>query len=71
MNPTPIEIGQRIKAERERLCLTQDEMAYRLGVSRGSYRQVEEHGNPRLANLLALAEILDLRRVVPELFEVK
>lgn len=39
--PDTAELGRRVRAERERLGITQGEAARRLGVSRGSYRQIE------------------------------
>lgn len=67
--PDPTTIGQRIKAERERLGLTQEQVAGQLQVTRGSYCQWEERCNARLDGLFLLAKIYDLRRIVPELFD--
>ena len=62
--------GQRIRAERLRLGLTQEACAAALGVSRGTYVQLEQGTNPKLGTLVALNDRLrmDLRRIVPELF---
>lgn len=67
----PCVIAARLRSERIRLRLTQEGVASLLGVSRGTYRQLERRANPQLATLLALADVgFDLRRVVPELFVV-
>jgi len=51
--------GQRIKALRRELYMTQDEMANKLDVSRQAIHSYEnEKGNPEIPTLLKLAEIL-------------
>jgi transcriptional regulator with XRE-family HTH domain len=67
--PPPAEVAARIKAERVRLGLSQEECARRLGVTRTSYRQLEETANPQLSRVIALVELLgmDGRTLAPEL----
>ena len=68
--PGPGVIAARIKAERERIGLTQEAAARLLGVTRGSYQQYEQVTSPRLHTLVALKRNgFDLRRIAPELFE--
>lgn len=65
----PVVTARLIRAERIRLGLTQDQAAARLGVSRGTYRQLEERANPQLETLRALQSAgYDIRRIAPWLF---
>lgn len=68
--PRPSEVAARIRAERERLGISQYEAARLLGVARGTYCQLETTANPQLSTLIALAEALgaDLHAIAPELF---
>ena len=52
---TPATIGQRIRGERLRLGLTQQQLADRIGIARGSYRQIEAGTDLHLSTLFALA----------------
>jgi transcriptional regulator with XRE-family HTH domain len=67
--PPAVDVAARIKAERQRLGLSQDECARRLGITRSSYRQLEETANPQLSRVIALVELLgmDGRVLAPEL----
>ena len=66
----PAFVAQRIRAERLRLGLTAEQAAARLSVTRSSYIQLEERGNPTLTRLVELVRKvgMDLRALVPELF---
>lgn len=68
--PSTAEFGRRVRAERERIGLTQEEAARRLGISRGSYRQIETVTVMQGGVLLALVEDLGMRAeaIIPELF---
>lgn len=69
--PRPGEVGPRIRAERLRLGMTQEQAAERLGVKRGSYNQLEDaKANPKLSTLIALVRVvgMDPRAIAPELF---
>jgi len=61
----------RIKAERQRLGLTQSAVAERLGVARGTYAQAEhDTADPRYSTLVALVGLgMDPRALAPELFD--
>jgi transcriptional regulator with XRE-family HTH domain len=63
-------VGARVAAERQRLGLSQQAVADRLGVVRNTYRQIERVTDPKLSTLLALAEAagMDLRTIAPELY---
>ena len=68
----PINLGPRIKAARIALGLTEEELARRLGVARGTVRNFEGQGkrlgNPTYRVLLALKRAgLDMDAIVPEL----
>lgn len=67
--PEPREMASRIRAERMRLAITQEEAAARLGVSRERYRDLEDEANPQYATLCALVVVLrmDPRVLAPEL----
>jgi transcriptional regulator with XRE-family HTH domain len=56
---TAPDFPERVRRERARLGLTQAEAAARLGMVRGSYRQLEEHPprDPRMSTLLRLVKI--------------
>ena len=73
MPTTELTIGQRIRAERLRLGLTQEACAQALGIRRGSYVQLESATNPKLGTLVPLGDKLgmDLRNIVPELFKAR
>jgi transcriptional regulator with XRE-family HTH domain len=60
-----------VKAERLRLGWTQEDAAVALGMSRSTYRQLEEGRNdPRLSTLIRLVRLgYRLRAIVPELAE--
>jgi transcriptional regulator with XRE-family HTH domain len=59
----------RLRAERSRLGLTQEQAAELLGVGRGSYRQLEEdRRDPRLSTLVRLVEAgYRIAAIAPEL----
>jgi transcriptional regulator with XRE-family HTH domain len=63
-------VAGRIRAERQRLGLSQPEVAERLGVSRASYKNIECVANPQLSTLVALVKVvgMDLSAIAPELF---
>lgn len=67
--PSTAELGRRVRSERERLGLTQEEAARRLGLSRGSYRQIETVTVLQYGVLVALVRDLgmDARALAPEL----
>jgi transcriptional regulator with XRE-family HTH domain len=67
--PSTAELGRRIRAERERLGMTQVEAARRLRISRGSYRQIETVTVLQYGVLLALVLDLgmDAKVLAPEL----
>ena len=66
--PGPGVIAARIKAERERIGLTQRAAAALLGITQSSYKQYECVTNPRLMTLIALGRIgFNLHHVAPEL----
>lgn len=69
--PSTAELGRRVRAERLRLGLTQEECAHRLSISRGSYRQIERVTVLQYGVLVALVRDLDFdpRTLAPELFE--
>ena len=68
--PPPSEVAARIKAERGRLGLTQDQVAAALGVGRHSYRQLEVTANPQLSRLIELVGLgMELRNIAPELLD--
>ncbi len=65
---SPTATAARIRAERERLGLSQSEAARRAGMSRRAYRLLETTANPTLATLEALAAIgMDARAIAPGL----
>ena len=68
--PKPSEIARRIRAERERLGISQLDAARRLKVQRNSYRQLEVTANPTLGTMIGLVTELgfDPRSIAPELF---
>lgn len=68
--PSTAELGARVRAERERLGLTQVEAARRLHVSRGSYRQIEDATVLQYGVLVALVRDLGMEAnaLAPELF---
>ena len=67
--PRPTLVAARIRAERERLGLSQAEAARRLDVRRTTYKNLESVANPQLSTLLSLVELgMDLRAIAPELF---
>jgi transcriptional regulator with XRE-family HTH domain len=59
----------RLRAERSRLGLTQEQAAELLGVGRGSYRQLEEdRRDPRLSTLVRLVGAgYRIKAIAPEL----
>jgi transcriptional regulator with XRE-family HTH domain len=61
-------LADRIRAERERLGLSQEEAAHKLSVSRFTYQQLETAANPPASTLLALVRVLgmDLAALLPE-----
>lgn len=64
-------IALRIRAERRRLNLTQRQAADRIGISRSTYRQLEDGTDPQLSTLIALADAgFKLRAVAEELFRM-
>lgn len=68
--PRPSEVGARIRAERERIGLTQEAVATRLGILRNTYKNLESTANPQASTLIGLKAVgFDLRRVYPELFD--
>lgn len=69
--PSTADLGRRVKSERLRLGLTQDECARRIHISRGAYRQIETVTVMQYGVLVALVRDLgfDLRELAPELFE--
>jgi transcriptional regulator with XRE-family HTH domain len=69
--PSTAELGRRIKAERERLGLSQSEAARRLKISRGSYRQIEDVTVLQYGVLVALVRDLgmDPKALARELFK--
>jgi transcriptional regulator with XRE-family HTH domain len=68
--PSAAVLAHRIRAERLRLGLTQEQMAAKLGVKRVSYKPLESSANPGLATVIALVLEggMDARQLVPELF---
>lgn len=68
--PSTVELGRRVRAERERLGLSQSEAARRLGLSRGSYRQIEAVTVLQYGVMVALVRDLGMDRaaLAPELF---
>jgi|GEM_PF-4515027 len=67
--PTPADLAQRIRGERIRLGLTQEAAAAQLGVSRSTYRQLEQAANPQVSTLLMLVRVLGMSpaSLLPEL----
>lgn len=56
-----IYLGKKLKMARLRAGLTQEELAEKIGVSRGSIARYElGEMEPKLENLIALSEILDI-----------
>jgi DNA-binding XRE family transcriptional regulator len=68
--PSPAEVAGRIRAERERLGITQSDAARMLGIARGTYRQLEVEANPQLGTLFELVTRvgMDFKNIAPELF---
>jgi transcriptional regulator with XRE-family HTH domain len=71
--PLPRMVAARIRAERERLGLSQEEAARRLGMSRSNYKQYEARANPQLGTLIGLTRVLGMRlkAIAPELFPTR
>lgn len=69
--PSPVELADRIRRERERLGLTKSAVARMLDVTPHSYRQLEDGARPRLPTLFALINLVGMRprALLPELFE--
>jgi transcriptional regulator with XRE-family HTH domain len=69
--PSPLDLADRIRRERERLGLTKSEVARKLEVRPHSYRQLEEAASPQLSTVYALIEVVGMRprALLPELFE--
>jgi transcriptional regulator with XRE-family HTH domain len=69
--PSTAALAARVRAERERLGLSQTEAAHRLHVSRQSYAQIESVTVMQYGVLLALIRDLgmDPKTLAPELFE--
>jgi transcriptional regulator with XRE-family HTH domain len=67
--PPPSELGRRIRAERERLGLTQDDVARILRIGKSSYRHLEGTANPATFRLLELVQVvgMDLDALLPEI----
>jgi transcriptional regulator with XRE-family HTH domain len=65
-------LGARVRAERQRLGLTQAQAAQRLQVSRTSYAQIEHATTLQYGVLLALVRDvgMDAAALVPELLEL-
>jgi len=68
LSATHIKVGQKIKELRTKLSLTQEELAFKVGVDR-SYMGFVERGekNPTLATLVKIARALKIP--LKELFE--
>lgn len=71
--PEPTVVAARIRGERERLGLTQDQAAMKLGISRSTYKQLERAANPQLSTLLGLVDQLGMRptAILPELLRAR
>lgn len=69
--PSTSTVAARLIAERQRLGLSQEEAAAKLGMARGSYKSYEQTANPQLLRLIDFVRVLgmDLRAIAPELFE--
>lgn len=67
--PDTVEVAERIRAERERLELSQEDCARKLGMSRSTYRQLERLANPTMSTLVGLTSVLKMRleAIAPEL----
>lgn len=67
LSPTHLKVGQTIRELRTNLKMTQEELAFKVGVDR-SYMGFVERGekNPTLATLIKIAKVL--RIPVKELF---
>ena len=50
----------RLRARRQEVGFTQDELAQKSGLSRNTIQQLERKGNPRSDNLLALSRVLSV-----------
>lgn len=68
--PDPEALSARIRSERERLGLTQREIAEKLGVSQVTYHRFESGANlPQLGTVFKLADAgMDPLTLLPELF---
>lgn len=55
-----IHTGARIKARREEMGLTQEELALRIGVSRSHVQRIEAGDNFTVTTLTALCNVLDI-----------
>jgi transcriptional regulator with XRE-family HTH domain len=68
VSPTHLKVGQKIRALRTQLSLTQEELAFKIGVDR-SYMGFVERGekNPTLSTLMKIARSLKIP--LKELFE--
>lgn len=68
LSPTHIKLGQKIKQLRAKLDMTQEELAFKVGVDR-SYMGFVERGerNPTLTILIKLAKSLKIS--IKELFD--
>jgi transcriptional regulator with XRE-family HTH domain len=62
-------VGSLIRAERERLGLTQVTLAERLGISQRTVSDMESNSDIKLSTLVRLGEAgLDLTRIAPTVF---
>lgn len=61
LSATHIKVGQRIKQLRGKLAMTQEELAFKVGVDR-SYMGFIERGekNPTLSTLIKIAKVLKI-----------
>lgn len=66
----PSEVAGRIRAERQRLGLSQEEAAARIGRSRDSYKQLERMANPQADTIVSLVRLgMRLSAILPEALE--
>lgn len=63
------ELGQRIRAKRMLLNLTQPEVAQRAGVSKGTVSNIENHGQGTLESLVRVLQALGLAQELQPLFQ--
>jgi transcriptional regulator with XRE-family HTH domain len=68
--PLPSVMADRIRAERKRLGLTQEQAAKGLGIARATYKNLENVANPQCSTLLGLKNLgMDPKALLPELFK--